>query len=495
MTQEDVNEILNNGLAAYAKTFEGVREVGGNNKGEFVRMFQKAVDNVAGSEAWCFRGSHEILTDNGWVRLDELSDEKIAQVNDRHEMSFCKPIRKIEKQYKGRGYELTSQSLHLVCDENHRFYGKNIFEEKSEFEFFTLDQVNSCGFKSACLDQKNSGVNLKSEELSFLAAFLSDGFLHKTRQGKPRIRIQVSKERKVSELKKFNFTGFYTSSKCYGKSKVPLTTISFEVPQFFLEVFTEYKTLKWDFILSFSRDQASHFLKSYLIYDGYSRGLSNIISSSRKELADQILTLCLIAGYSPSMGFANSKLSGKPCYTITWCESKKGRSIRARNIVSIDLDEMLYCVEVPDGRIIVRGDSGTPLITGNCAGFSSYCIKTWGNVMKSAIDIPGFKYSSALVLSESVCNFWFNNPVSFRIDKPEVGSLILWRRWVDGKASLQDHIGIVVNIVTDDVVQTIEGNTSSDNSNERDGDGVFLKNRHIKRNYGSLRPLGFLKVF
>ena len=130
-----------------------------------------------------------------------------------------------------------------------------------------------------------------------------------------------------------------------------------------------------------------------------------------------------------------------------------------------------------------------------CAAFVSYCLKSTERIFKESFNEPSIDFDSGLKLSESVCNFWFNNPVSFRIDKPEVGSLILWRRWVDGKASWQGHIGIVVNIVSDDVVQTIEGNTSSDNSNERDGDGVFLKNRHIKRNYGSLRPLGFLKVF
>ena len=130
-----------------------------------------------------------------------------------------------------------------------------------------------------------------------------------------------------------------------------------------------------------------------------------------------------------------------------------------------------------------------------CAAFVSYCIKTWGNVMKSAIDIPGFKYSSALVLSESVCNFWFNNPASFRIEKPEVGALILWRRWANGKPTWQGHIGIIVEVVDSVTVRSIEGNTSSDSANERDGDGVFIKNRNLTRNYGSLRPLGFLRSF
>ncbi len=146
-------------------------------------------------------------------------------------------------------------------------------------------------------------------------------------------------------------------------------------------------------------------------------------------------------------------------------------------------------------RMFQKAVDGTASGEAWCSAMASYCIKTWGNVMKSAIDIPGFKYSSALVLSESVCNFWFNNPASFRIEKPEVGSLILWRRWANGKPTWQGHIGIIVEVVDSVTVRSIEGNTSSDSANERDGDGVFIKNRHIKRNYGSLRPLGFLKVF
>lgn len=46
-------QYLRNALVAVAKMFVGVREVGGNNRGEFVERFQRAVDNKAESEAWC----------------------------------------------------------------------------------------------------------------------------------------------------------------------------------------------------------------------------------------------------------------------------------------------------------------------------------------------------------------------------------------------------------------------------------------------------------
>lgn len=130
-----------------------------------------------------------------------------------------------------------------------------------------------------------------------------------------------------------------------------------------------------------------------------------------------------------------------------------------------------------------------------CASFVSYCIKTTSQIFKESLSFTDGQYDTSLKISESVCNFWFNSPMSCRIEKPEVGCLILWRRWSNGKATWQGHIGIVVDIVDKDLVRTIEGNTSSDKSNERDGDGVFLKNRSITRHYGSLRPLGFLRAF
>lgn len=129
-----------------------------------------------------------------------------------------------------------------------------------------------------------------------------------------------------------------------------------------------------------------------------------------------------------------------------------------------------------------------------CAAAVSYWIKTSTRILSDSLGAD-IAISSPLQLSESVCNFYFNNSEKYRLSKPQVGSLILWRRWANGKPTWQGHIGIVADIVNDDVVRTIEGNTSSDGPNQRDGDGVFLKSRSITRHYGSLRPLGFMKVY
>lgn len=130
-----------------------------------------------------------------------------------------------------------------------------------------------------------------------------------------------------------------------------------------------------------------------------------------------------------------------------------------------------------------------------CAAFSSFCIKNTSKLMKDSVGDESFDFNPKIELSESTCNLWFKNPTTQRLNAPEVGCLMIWRHWKNGLPTWQGHIGIVVNIIDSNIVQTVEGNTSSDGPNDRDGDGVFLKNRAINRNYGTLKLLGFLKVY
>jgi len=45
--------MLQNALAAIAETYVGLTEVGGDNQGQMVERFQRAVDGKAQKEAWC----------------------------------------------------------------------------------------------------------------------------------------------------------------------------------------------------------------------------------------------------------------------------------------------------------------------------------------------------------------------------------------------------------------------------------------------------------
>jgi hypothetical protein len=77
-------------------------------------------------------------------------------------------------------------------------------------------------------------------------------------------------------------------------------------------------------------------------------------------------------------------------------------------------------------------------------------------------------------------------------DRPRVGDLVIWQKWVNGKPHWSGHAGIVINVLANGSFEAIEGNTNSAGS--REGDSVQIKIRTlVKRNEG-LNILGFITI-
>lgn len=135
---------------------------------------------------------------------------------------------------------------------------------------------------------------------------------------------------------------------------------------------------------------------------------------------------------------------------------------------------------VDDFRKAIDGvDSGEPW----CAGFVGYCI---GKILEK------YGVKSSLCLSESCIDMWEKNK-SNQIEDPRPGLLIVWKL----KGSRSGHIGIVEMMTSASTFKTIEGNTSptpGTPEEERNGNGVFEKNRHVG-DMGAFALLGFLDPF
>lgn len=472
-----------------AKKWIGTTESGADNCGPEVELFQKAVDGKSQGEAWCFTGDTEIYTEYGWVRFDALTyGIKVAQVNDLKELSFINPNEIIKKNYNNYGWHIKTRSLDIICDKNHRFYG--FFNGSKKARFGTLDECTHSLRIEFPENAKTSGINLTNEQIEFLAAFLSDGFLSKTRQGIPRIRIQVSKERKIKLLEKMNPIGIYTASRAYGMSKIPLTTFSFEVPIWFDLIFEEYKSMKWSFVNSFNSYQAKTFLRAYCRFDGSIKNKSNMVFSSRKKLADQLLSMCLLAGFSPNMTENKSDLSGKSNWTVRWKNINGVKFITSKHLFKVKIEETLYCVSVPDERIIIRGRNGTPLVVGNCLGFMQFCVKKAKQRFESEF---GVQINDWMYPTEHCMTLWDKMPIESKLKElPHPGCLIVWQHYKDGQPTTSGHIGVVTEIIGVSKVKTIEGNTSSNLSgDQRNGDGVYEKERSLLSK-GSLQLKGFI---
>lgn len=135
---------------------------------------------------------------------------------------------------------------------------------------------------------------------------------------------------------------------------------------------------------------------------------------------------------------------------------------------------------VKDFREAIDGiDSGEPW----CAGFVGYCL----NKVKEM-----FCVKSSLNISEGCLDIW-NKNIDHQGNDPKVGFLVVWKL----SGTSHGHIGIIEEITSPTTFKTIEGNTSptpETPEQERNGNGVFEKHRHIG-DMGSFKLLGFLDPY
>jgi len=116
-----------------------------------------------------------------------------------------------------------------------------------------------------------------------------------------------------------------------------------------------------------------------------------------------------------------------------------------------------------------------------CVSFLQYCVREIDN-----------KYGSKTILfpTESSQLLWLKTPQSARLARPEPGSVMVWTVFQNNLPTSRGHVGIVKEVLDQEFVLTIEGNTSHGIQGEPDG--VYLKRRHISFLTGNFRTTGFL---
>lgn len=428
-----------------AKKEIGVKEKRGGENPRIIEYHSTTTLSADEDEvSWCFTPETQILTEDGWVSFEELGEQKVAQVNDG-KIEFVTPIRKVRKEYSGTAFEIDHASLKLVCDKGHRWFGNWDRDKPSEFR--TLDKMTTEGLAIPCVEGQEKDYPIEDSELKFLAAFLSDGsHKYSTKEEPWRIGFEVSKDRKIERLKQHNPDHVYTQIKAYGRSKKPLTCFSFAYPLFINEVCCSYKELRKEFVNKLSKRQAKLFLEEYVIFDGHKKTDTSFhVYTSRPKLRDDLITLALMAGFCPRVNFNVSRLSGKPCWVVKWSSEKKSTFLKKQHIKEIEYDGYMYCVEVPSSLIIVRGETLTPVMTGNCSSFVNWCFKQ--------VNIKGTNNAAA--------RSWLNWGTELK--EPKQGCVVIY--WRVAPDSWQGHVGFV-DRVEGGKIYTLGGNQ---------GDAVSIK--------------------
>lgn len=121
-----------------------------------------------------------------------------------------------------------------------------------------------------------------------------------------------------------------------------------------------------------------------------------------------------------------------------------------------------------------------------CMAFVQYCLQ---QVDAQCEALAGLCSNDKHMLfrSEHCLTVWAKSPKECRIDKPVIGSVVIWQH---GNTA-NGHTGIVTGIKDDEFFTTIEANTGPSAGVERNGDGVYEKTRSVKGS-GEMKVLGFL---
>ena len=416
-----MSRLINVGLSQY-----GITEIPGDlHNPEVMKYFHDTGSEWVSEDEtpWCLSGDIEVLTDVGFVRLDDepYKSKSIAQLNTTTgTVEFTSEYGYIKKEYKGELYNINKKSINISCDPNHEFYGK-----WSSSEIYQKRKISTLTSYGVAIPTISAGVNeypISDRDLKLLGAFLSDG--HKSFN---RINIGVSKKRKIKALSKLNPLTEKNESKTYGNRKLR-RSYSFAYPKIFNDILKDYKVLNFDFISSLSQRQCKLFIDNYVIYDGSSKEKSYELFTACRKLADNLIYIANMAGYKSTI-FKTKQVSLNTkidyLYSIYISLGNKHKYIQPHHVEKTLFDGFLYCMEVPSGVFIIRDRTGNIIPIGNCSAFVNWVAMRAGYEMTKKLNARS----------------WLD--VGEHVVKGKLGDVVIfWRR---GNNSPYGHVGFFIN--------------------------------------------------
>ena len=337
--------------AKYARMLECV------NKDDRIRGLSQFY-GAARTGRWCLTGDHEVLTPDGWIRLDDLAGtmKEILCWNAKTEMLSFQKAKGVQFDYKGEMYCYEQLRVSQIATPEHRMpvLGKNgIWTEKTVGEIG--EHQTKIAFTGRRLRQPRAHASV---ELRILIMTQADG--HYTSEGA--LRFHFSKERKKERCEKllndcdiphtYNDNADGTATITIKPAYIPIWLRTFKSKTFGFWLLDEPAEVLFD---------------ELMFWDGYaaSKNSMQYVTTNRQN-ADVVQACALCAGYSATLLEKKQSQAGwsTAYYVNIWRNPGQGTGIRKNQISKVAHDGPVYCAETPTGFFAVRRN-GKVWITGN----------------------------------------------------------------------------------------------------------------------------------
>jgi len=347
----------------------------------------------------CYDKETEILTNEGWKLFANLNKkEKVATIDPLSKIiKYQKPVKYIKQRYKGKMLISTPrvESANFCVTPNHKMVvvdrrkpkkwkfvpaeklscydipvGWNTISAKK-----TVDFIVPHGKRSKTI---LSPVN-KTAFAEFVGLWLADGSLLK---GKAGWFVRIAQKTKCKEVERIlnNLGWKYTTAISDNRVK-DYRIQSKDLWSWFLN------NTKWSpnknkniprEIYSWGRDELENLVKGHLMGDGVSDRNRMQHFSTCKNLIDDLQEVYALLGKSTTI--KTSKTAGysgmRDYYILTICKAKLA-AVQKMKIMSIDYNDMIFCVEVPKYNTLVVRRRGRPMVCGNCLWLAKDKDENW----------------------------------------------------------------------------------------------------------------------
>ena len=363
-------------------------------------------------------GNVEVLTYKGWKRIENiLLTDKIATLDQKHNLKYDHPIDVYEFGYFGKVYKLRSQQVDFDVTMDHELYVKK--RDKTEFELVPAEEMMGKRYqlKKDCINTnpdkefitlpayKRWSYVLPAKQIKYddfldlLGIFIADGFIH-TSSGTKYINLSGAKQRKILHMQDIcNKLGLNLQSKndtdCDHLNDMGMG-VSHTIHNIQLATYLEPLSVgainKFlpDYVWDLSQRQARLLLESLLSGDGSHNNQGSVCYyTSSRRLADDVMRLAIHAGWSGSVKLIRPEgtpykietIKGKSEGTLN-ADTLSVRIIKTKNEPQINHGHkktqhgqseeayqycgQVFCLEVPSHIFMIR-NNGKNVWMGNCS--------------------------------------------------------------------------------------------------------------------------------
>lgn len=305
---------------------------------------------------WCLTGDHEVLTDNGWMRLDEWPGGRIACWNATTEAVSFQKSERVCFDYEGAIYTYQSTRIDQCSTPDHKMRVQRRYGEP--WEDMTVENMEMISRPCIPFTGYRYVRNCtNSNWMRVLIMVQADGTY--TEAGA--LRFHLKKQRKIERCKTL-----------LRKAEIPFVVRretsgahSIEVPGRFIPLWLREfrsKTFGW-WLLDENADIVFDELPHW---DGYHLTPNSIqYSTINKQNADILQALAHLSGRSCIMKVRNIVNGNrKPVYTLDiWTSPGNCHELREKPIVE-NYTGKVYCAVTGTGYFLVRRN-GKVWVTGN----------------------------------------------------------------------------------------------------------------------------------